>query len=72
MMYPPIRTGTTRNGNPVYRIPATVKGVFQEFVTMADASFVYSIMNDWKGSNMRGAVLTLTPSGRVRYLEYTD
>lgn len=68
----PIRIGNTRNGNPRYRIPTSTRGDFAEYVTMSDAGFVYGIGNGWGGKSTRSAVLTLTPAGRVRHMEYLD
>lgn len=68
----PIRIGTSRNGNPRYRLVTLTKGDFREYVTMTDAGFAYGISNDWQGRKQRGAVLTLTPAGRVRHLRYLD
>jgi hypothetical protein len=72
MLAPAIRRGTSVNGNPSYRIVTLTKGDFKEYVTMSDAGFAYGINNGWTGKGMRSAVLTLTPSGRVRHLKYLD
>lgn len=76
----PVRIGNTRNGNPRYRIPTLTRGDFKEYVSMSDAGFVYGIGNGWRGDSSNGyvrkstrsAVLTLTPAGRVRHMEYLD
>jgi len=72
-----VRLNNSVNGNPRYRIagivdPGTPHAEFREYVTMADAGFVYGIKNGWISKRYRRAELTLTPAGRVRDLRYLD
>jgi hypothetical protein len=62
------RLNNSVNGNPRYRVQ-TSNG---PFITSSDHSFVIGLLNDWRDKQSRPAVLTLTRSGLIEDLEYTD
>lgn len=67
-IYSTERLDNSVNGNPRYRIAFdTGEGSLEHYVTMSDASAGYDVQNHFI---TKGRVrLTLTPAGRVRYIE---
>jgi hypothetical protein len=68
VIYSAERLNNSVNGNPRYRLVMDLgDDVLETYVTMSDASAGYNVQNLYaRRDRVR---LTLTPAGRVRYIE---